>query len=117
MWRPSGKAVVVARLGRRLALERSLPLAQQLDNAVLLFTAKKKFVPCPPATRSDGPRRTPALTAADLRFRSSGTRCVARKTKCDKVIPCSACVKRGDPTSCVVEGVDESSACVLASSP
>lgn len=37
-----------------------------------------------------------------------GTMCVKRKTKCDKSVPCAACVKRGDPALCVVEGVDES---------
>lgn len=33
--------------------------------------------------------------------------CVRRKTKCDKIHPCTACVKRGDPQGCHIETGDE----------
>lgn len=37
----------------------------------------------------------------------SCTMCVRRKTKCDKIQPCTACVKRGDPEGCQIETGDE----------
>ncbi len=37
----------------------------------------------------------------------SCTMCVRRKTKCDKIHPCTACVKRGDPQGCHIETGDE----------
>jgi len=37
----------------------------------------------------------------------SCTMCVRRKTKCDKIHPCTACVKRGDPAGCHIETGDE----------
>lgn len=42
-----------------------------------------------------------------IRCELTGTLCVRRKTKCDKQVPCSACVRRGNPLDCFVEGGDE----------
>lgn len=32
--------------------------------------------------------------------------CVRRKTKCNQVVPCEACIKRGNPHDCVIELIE-----------
>lgn len=40
-----------------------------------------------------------------------------RKTKCDQKIPCSACIKRGDPKSCEVPAVRDAETMFVQLSP
>lgn len=41
----------------------------------------------------------------------SCTECVRRKSKCDRCIPCSTCVKRGSPERCRVDDDENRPAC------
>lgn len=40
----------------------------------------------------------------------SCTMCVKRKTKCDKTVPCAACIRRGNSEGCQVEAPSETTA-------
>lgn len=78
-------------------------------------TNSKRGILNPPITDEERERRKkrprqvtsceyPRALARMILIKLQGTTCVKRKTKCDRGFPCGACVKRGEPSSCLYDG-------------